>query len=117
MTLFRYSVLALAATSMAGGLVAFAEPEFRSQAGAATNVVTLRPASDFENITNKDERAVALFKEAGKVIQSPRCMNCHPATERPSQTDGMKPHQPLVVRGDDGMGAPGGSVPARIAPR
>jgi hypothetical protein len=110
MTLFKYSVLALAATSMAGGLAAFAEPEFRSQAGAATNVVTLRPASDFENITNKDERAVALFKEAGKVIQSPRCMNCHPATERPTQTDRMRPHVPLVVRGEGGVGAAGGLV-------
>ena len=53
-------------------------------------------------------RAVALFQEAGKVIQSPRCMNCHPATERPTQTDRMRPHQPLVVRGEGGVGAAGG---------
>jgi hypothetical protein len=51
---------------------------------------------------------VALFQEAGKVIQSPRCMNCHPATERPTQTDKMRPHIPLVVRGDGGVGAAGG---------
>jgi len=51
-----------------------------------------------------------MFEEAGKVIQSPRCMNCHPAGERPTQTDRMTPHQPLVVRGDGGMGAPGGLV-------
>ena len=66
--------------------------------------------SDFDNITDKNERAVALFEEAGKVIQSPRCMNCHPAGERPTQTDRMRPHQPLVVRGEGGMGAPGGLV-------
>jgi hypothetical protein len=33
-------------------------------------------------------------------------MNCHPATERPTQTDAMRPHMPLVVRAD-GIGAPG----------
>ena len=54
-----------------------------------------------------NERAVALFEEAGKVIMSPRCMNCHPATERPTQTNKMTPHQPLVVRGEGGMGAAG----------
>ena len=66
--------------------------------------------SDFESIKDKNERAIALFQEAGKVIQSPRCLNCHPATERPTQTERMLPHQPLVVRGEAGMGAPGGLV-------
>jgi hypothetical protein len=34
-------------------------------------------------------------------------MNCHPAGDRPRQTDLRRPHQPLVVRGKDGHGAPG----------
>src|SRR5882672_2278979 len=110
MILFRHGALALAAAGLAAGLLAFAEPGFPGQADAATNPVTLKSAPDFERITNKDERAVALFEEAGKVIQSPRCLNCHPATERPTQTDKMRPHQPLVVRGEGGMGAPGGLV-------
>ncbi len=68
---------------------------------------TLRPAASFDGIKDKRARSIALFQEAGKVIQSPRCQNCHPATARPTQTDRMRPHQPLVVRGEDGFGATG----------
>lgn len=68
---------------------------------------SLKPASSFYAISNSDARAVALFKEAGKVIQHPRCVNCHPASNRPSQGETSHPHQPLVVRGEDGMGAIG----------
>jgi hypothetical protein len=107
--------MALVAGVMAAGLLAFAESAFRGVADAATeqpatNPLTLQPVSAFAGIKDKSERAAALFEEAGKVIQSPRCMNCHPSTERPTQTDRMIPHQPLVVRGDGGMGAPGGLV-------
>jgi len=52
-------------------------------------------------------RSIALFREAGKVLQHPRCLNCHPAGDRPSQTDTMRPHIPPVVRGADGHGPPG----------
>jgi hypothetical protein len=41
------------------------EPGLHSHADAATNSVTLKSASDFEKIANKDQRAVALFEEAG----------------------------------------------------
>jgi hypothetical protein len=47
---------------------------------------------------------VAIFNELGKVLQSPRCLNCHPAGNRPSQGDAMRPHQPPVFRGADGGG-------------
>lgn len=39
------------------------------------------------------------------MIESPRCQNCHPAGDRPSQGDDMHPHLPMVVRGPDGLGA------------
>jgi hypothetical protein len=115
MNLFRTSMLALVAGGLAAGVLSFAEPAFQ-EADAATDPVTvglanptkLQPVSAFARIKSKNERAVALFQEAGKVIQSPRCMNCHPATERPTQTDRMRPHIPLVVRGEGGMGAAGG---------
>jgi hypothetical protein len=68
---------------------------------------TLRPATEFAGITDPRTRSVALFEEASKVITSPRCMNCHPATDRPTQTEAMRPHEPWVVRGADGSGAPG----------
>src|SRR6202171_4631481 len=52
-------------------------------------------------------RSIALFREAGKVLQHPRCLNCHPVGDRPTQTDRMTPHRPMVIRGADGHGAPG----------
>ena len=67
----------------------------------------LKPVSAFAAIKDSKTRSVALFTEAGKVIQHPRCLNCHPRTDRPTQTDAMRPHEPLVVRGDGGMGAAG----------
>jgi hypothetical protein len=67
---------------------------------------TLKPLSAFDRIKDQKTRSLALFAEVGKVIQHPRCLNCHPATERPTQTDAMRPHMPLVVRGF-GMGAAG----------
>jgi hypothetical protein len=67
----------------------------------------LRPAESFAGISDTQARSIALFEEAAKVLQHPRCMNCHPAGERPRQTDLRRPHQPLVVRDKDGHGAPG----------
>jgi hypothetical protein len=67
----------------------------------------LRPLSAFQSIKDPKARSLALFDEVGKVIQHPRCLNCHPASDRPTQTDKMTPHQPWVVRGDGGMGATG----------
>jgi hypothetical protein len=99
-----------AAAAFALGVAAAILPELRETAGQpqpAAPADDLRPASSFAGIADQRARAVALFGEAGKVLQHPRCMNCHPATERPTQTDAMHPHQPLVVRGADGHGAPG----------
>ena len=73
-------------------------------AAAAT---ALRPVSAFAAISHERTRAIALFEEAAKVITHPRCMNCHPAGDSPTQTEHMLPHLPLVVRGADGHGAPG----------
>ena len=69
--------------------------------------IELRSAETFADISDTQARSIALFEEAGKVLQHPRCMNCHPAGERPRQTDQRRLHQPLVVRGKDGHGAPG----------
>ncbi len=67
----------------------------------------LKPVSDFASIADEKQRSLALFGEAGKVIASARCMNCHPAGDRPAQGDDRHPHLPLVVRGIDGFGAVG----------
>ena len=90
--------------SLAGAVVVLA-------AGAAISIgqtepsVDLKAASAFADIADPDARAIAMFEEAGKVIQHPRCVNCHPAGDRPAQGDDSHPHQPLVVRGSDGLGA------------
>lgn len=104
----KYAVLAVVAGTMAAGAMSVAEFGTSEADAAVSNPTKLQPVSAFAKIKGKDARAVALFQEAGKVIQSPRCMNCHPATDRPTQTDRMRPHIPLVVRGEGGMGAPGG---------
>src|SRR5882672_9804966 len=78
-----------------------------AKAAPADDRMQLRPAADFANIANRRARSIALFQEAGKVITSPRCLNCHPATERPLQNDDMHPHEPPVKRGAGGMGMPG----------
>ncbi|WP_242128085.1 Isoquinoline 1-oxidoreductase subunit [Sphingobium sp. Sx8-8] len=70
-----------------------------------TEVVQLRPVAAFASIANPQARSIALFEEAGRVIQHPRCMNCHPRTDRPTQTDAMRPHMPWVTRGTDDAGA------------
>lgn len=78
-----------------------------ANAAPAENRMELRAADDFANIANTRARSIALFQEAGKVITSPRCLNCHPAAERPLQGDDMHPHEPPVARGAGGMGMPG----------
>jgi hypothetical protein len=61
----------------------------------------------FAGIADPAARSVALFEEAGKVLQHPRCVNCHPAGDRPLQNDEMRLHQPPVQRGDGGLGVAG----------
>lgn len=110
MSLFRTGAMALLAGGVAAvAIAAYPGLERADAAPEATRVAAgLKSAADFAKIKDRNERATALFEEAGKVLQSPRCMNCHPAGNRPTQTDRMTPHQPLVVRGEAGMGAPGG---------
>jgi hypothetical protein len=49
--------------------------------------------------------APALFDPIASVVMHPRCINCH-QDQSPRQRDGKILHQPLVVRGKDGHGAP-----------
>ncbi|WP_380878954.1 hypothetical protein ACFB49_19520 [Sphingomonas sp. DBB INV C78] len=96
------SAVAVTAVAAVGGAMATAAPE--PKPAAATS---LQPLSAFTGIADKRARSLALFAEVGKVIQHPRCLNCHPATDRPTQREKMTPHMPMVVRGDGGIGATG----------
>jgi hypothetical protein len=49
-------------------------------------------------------RGEQAFLQIARVLQSPRCQNCHPAGEAPLQTDAGAPHAMLVRRGPDGRG-------------
>jgi len=78
-------------------------------AGAAADTVAqgtaLKPVTAFATISDTGLRSVALFIEAGKVIQSPRCQNCHPVGRRPTQGDDLHAHVPLMHAGSEGRGS------------
>ena len=101
------AVGAALALGVGGAALPIKDTKGQQASPPAAAATALRPASAFAAIADERTRAIALFQEAAKVITHPRCMNCHPAGERPTQTERMQPHQPLVVRGADGHGAPG----------
>jgi hypothetical protein len=76
-----------------------------------TDVDSAEPAAglatpeSFAGISDAAARSIALFTEASKVLTSPRCVNCHPAGDRPFQGETRRLHQPPVARGRDGFGA------------
>ena len=73
-------------------------------AASETTSHALAGPESFAEIGDVSARSAAMFTELGKVLTSPRCMNCHPAGDRPRQGDGSRPHQPPVSRGADGHG-------------
>jgi hypothetical protein len=75
-----------------GAYVAMAQ---NARPGSATG--ELAAAESFSSIQNTAERSVALFVEAAKVIQHPRCINCHPVSRSPTQGDDMHPHIPPIA--------------------
>jgi hypothetical protein len=66
----------------------------------------LASVESFSSIADPAARSAAIFTELGKVLTHPRCLNCHPAGDRPRQGDMSRLHQPPVVRGADGFGLP-----------
>ena len=66
----------------------------------------LADPESFTGIADTAARSAALFTELGKVLTHPRCVNCHPAGDRPLQGEMGRLHQPPVQRGTDGHGLP-----------
>jgi cytochrome c5 len=66
----------------------------------------LASVESFASIGDTAARSAAIFTELGKVLTHPRCLNCHPAGDRPRQGDMARLHQPPVERGVDGYGLP-----------
>lgn len=99
---FKFIALLAIAPALIAGSVVYAAQDAKPPEGEQ-----LMPVSAFTDIKDDKQRSEALFREAGKVITHARCVNCHPASDRPLQGDAKTPHQPLVVRGQDGFGATG----------
>ena len=76
------------------------------EASGPLEVKGLKTAAAFASVSDDTARAVAVFDEMAKVMLHPRCANCHPRSDIPTQGDDMHPHNPPVTRGF-GMGAPG----------
>jgi hypothetical protein len=85
-------------------------PRLTEVYSAASSTALATPQS-FDGIGDTAARSAALFTEAGKVLTSARCVNCHPAGDRPLQGETHRLHQPPVERGADGFGV----VPMRCA--
>ena len=51
--------------------------------------------------------AAGAFLKASRVLLHPRCVNCHPAGDRPLVGDQSLPHPMHVVRGPQGLGRNG----------
>jgi hypothetical protein len=96
------AVLFVAAAGCAGGSPAAAPAALRAVAASE-----LRAPDDFRGIASQEGRSRALFLEATRVMFHPRCRNCHPDGDTPMQGDDGRVHDPPVVRGPSGYGAPG----------
>ena len=88
------------------GVAALLATMISAQAVSDVPAESLARADSFAAIGDNAARSAALFTEAAKVLTHPRCMNCHPAGDRPRQGDVRRLHQPPVDRGEDGFGLP-----------
>jgi hypothetical protein len=88
------SIMALTSTMLAAQAVSDSPPD------------GLASVESFSSIGDTAARSAAIFTELGKVLTHPRCLNCHPAGDRPRQGDTRRLHQPPVERGADGHGLP-----------
>ena len=53
-----------------------------------------------------DDPAVASFTQVAKVLQSPRCVNCHPVGDEPLQGDHAQLHRMKISRRSEDAGLP-----------
>ncbi len=95
----RLPALLAGALLIAGAMLLYA-----SDAASQAVSSTLATPESFAGIVDPQQRSAAIFTELGKVLTHPRCVNCHPASDHPRQTDRSRTHQPPVQRGADGFG-------------
>ena len=63
-------------------------------------------SQDLKSLGAPRSEALAAFERVASVLESPRCMNCHPRGDRPSQGDDRHAHLMNVQRGPSNQGLP-----------
>lgn len=99
--------IAVVAVAVAAASAPATQPELTRREAALHRPTDLKPVSAFAGITDPKARSLALFVEAGKVIQHPRCVNCHPVDNRPRQGLDGHLHNPPMWGGAEGKGVAG----------
>jgi hypothetical protein len=89
---------------MLAPVAALAMSMLTGYAASQTASNTLASPESFVSTADTGTRSAAIYTELGKVLTHPRCVNCHPAGDRPHQGDQSRLHQPPVTRGVDGHG-------------
>jgi hypothetical protein len=93
----------MAKLCMAAAVVACTVPASKPPL-AESSPDALRPPAAFTDIKDRSARSAAYFTEAARVIQHPRCLNCHPAQRVPTQGDDLHAHLPMMQAGAAGHG-------------
>jgi len=72
-------------------------------------IVLLRVADQAKSAASNNTQAggLAAWEEVYSVLTSPRCINCHTATNYPQQGDDRHRHVANVIRGPEDKGVPG----------
>ena len=72
----------------------------------ASAAVEVREYKKFNADLNRDD-GLAAWEKVYSVLTSPRCINCHTATNYPQQGDDRHRHFANVIRGPANKGVPG----------
>jgi hypothetical protein len=67
----------------------------------------LGQARDARRSADARAQGLAAWEQVYSVLTSPRCINCHTATNYPQQGDDRHRHFANVIRGPEGKGVPG----------
>src|SRR5258707_76027 len=72
-------------------------------------IVVSRSALSSNDFKGREARSdgLAAWQQVYSVLTSPRCINCHTATNYPQQGDDRHHHFANVIRGPEGNGVPG----------
>lgn len=92
----------LAALLLAAGALALAQA-YPLRLPRAQRVALAGPSST-QRVRQDSAASARAFLGVYRVLLSPRCMNCHPAGDRPLQGEDSHPHAMNVQRGMDGHG-------------